>query len=27
MGVIVESYKDVASAWQPGAKRPRYKHA
>ena len=27
MGVIVDSYKDVASAWQPGAKRPRYKHA
>jgi DNA invertase Pin-like site-specific DNA recombinase len=27
MGIIVESYKDVASAWQPGAKRPRYKHA
>jgi DNA invertase Pin-like site-specific DNA recombinase len=27
MGVIVNSYKDVASAWQPGAKRPRYKHA
>lgn len=27
MGVVVESYKDVASAWLPGAKRPRYKHA
>jgi site-specific DNA recombinase len=27
MGVIVDSYKDIASAWQPGAKRPRYKHA
>jgi DNA invertase Pin-like site-specific DNA recombinase len=27
MGIIVDSYKDVASAWQPGAKRPRYKHA
>jgi DNA invertase Pin-like site-specific DNA recombinase len=27
MGVIVDSYKDVASAWRPGAKRPRYKHA
>ena len=27
MGVIVDSYKDVASAWKPGAKRPRYKHA
>src|SRR4029453_14281033 len=27
MGVIVDSYKEVASAWQLGAKRPRYKHA
>ena len=27
MGVIVDSYKDVASAWRPGTKRPRYKHA
>jgi DNA invertase Pin-like site-specific DNA recombinase len=27
MGIIVDSYKDVASAWLPGAKRPRYKHA
>jgi DNA invertase Pin-like site-specific DNA recombinase len=27
MGVIVDSYKDIASAWRPGAKRPRYKHA
>ena len=27
MGVIVDRYKDVASAWMPGAKRPRYKHA
>jgi site-specific DNA recombinase len=27
MGVIVEVYKDIASAWRPGAKRPRYKHA
>jgi site-specific DNA recombinase len=27
MGVIVEVYRDVASAWRPGAKRPRYKHA
>jgi DNA invertase Pin-like site-specific DNA recombinase len=27
MGVVVDSYKDVASAWMPGAKRPRYKHA
>jgi site-specific DNA recombinase len=27
MGIIVDQYKDIASAWQPGAKRPRYKHA
>lgn len=27
MGIIVDSYKDVASAWMPGAKRPNYKHA
>jgi DNA invertase Pin-like site-specific DNA recombinase len=27
MGVIVESYKDIASAWKPGAPRPRFKHA
>jgi DNA invertase Pin-like site-specific DNA recombinase len=27
MGVIIDSYKDVASAWKPGAPRPRYKHA
>jgi DNA invertase Pin-like site-specific DNA recombinase len=27
MGVIVDNYKDVASAWRPGAKRPRDKHA
>jgi DNA invertase Pin-like site-specific DNA recombinase len=27
MGVVVDSYRDVASAWMPGAKRPRYKHA
>lgn len=27
MGIIVDSYKDVASAWMPDAKRPRYKHA
>jgi DNA invertase Pin-like site-specific DNA recombinase len=27
MGVIVDSYKDIASAWRPGAKRPRFKHA
>jgi site-specific DNA recombinase len=26
-GVIVEVYKDVASAYKPGAPRPRYKHA
>jgi DNA invertase Pin-like site-specific DNA recombinase len=27
MGIVIDSYKDVASAWMPGAKRPRYKHA
>jgi DNA invertase Pin-like site-specific DNA recombinase len=27
MGIVVESYKDIASAWRPGAKRPRFKHA
>ena len=27
MGIIVDSYKDVASAWMPGAKRPRKEHA
>jgi DNA invertase Pin-like site-specific DNA recombinase len=27
MGVIVDSYRDIASAWRPGAKRPRFKHA
>jgi site-specific DNA recombinase len=27
MGIVVDSYQDVASAWLPGAKRPRYKHA
>ena len=27
MGVIVEVYKDIASAYRPGAPRPRYKHA
>src|SRR4029450_8915187 len=27
MGVVVESYKDIASAWIPGAQRPRFKHA
>ena len=27
MGIIVETYRDVASAWRPNAKRPRYKHA
>ena len=27
MGVIVQSYKDIASGWKPGASRPRFKHA
>jgi site-specific DNA recombinase len=27
MGVVVEVYKDIASAWKPGAQRPRFKHA
>jgi DNA invertase Pin-like site-specific DNA recombinase len=27
MGIIVDSYKDVASAWRPGVNRPRFKHA
>jgi hypothetical protein len=27
MGIIVEVYKDIASAYRPGAPRPRYKHA
>jgi DNA invertase Pin-like site-specific DNA recombinase len=27
MGIIVETYRDVASGWSPTAKRPRYKHA
>jgi site-specific DNA recombinase len=27
MGIIVDSYKDIASAWRPGVKRPRFKHA
>jgi hypothetical protein len=27
MGMVIDSYTDVASAWMPGAKRPRYKHA
>jgi DNA invertase Pin-like site-specific DNA recombinase len=27
MGVIVDSYKDIASAWRPGVNRPRFKHA
>jgi DNA invertase Pin-like site-specific DNA recombinase len=27
MGVIVQTYKDIASAWKPGAPRPRFKHA
>jgi DNA invertase Pin-like site-specific DNA recombinase len=27
MGIVVESYRDIASAWRPGARRPRFKHA
>lgn len=27
MGVIVQSYKDIASGWKLGAPRPRFKHA
>jgi len=27
MGVIVEVYKDIASAWKPGAQRPRFRNA
>jgi site-specific DNA recombinase len=27
MGIVVDSYRDVASAYVPGAKRPNYKHA
>jgi hypothetical protein len=27
MGVIIQTYKDIASGWKPGAPRPRYKHA
>jgi site-specific DNA recombinase len=27
MGIIVETYRDIASGWRPNAKRPRYKHA
>jgi site-specific DNA recombinase len=27
MGIVVDSYKDIASGWMPGAPRPRYKHA
>jgi DNA invertase Pin-like site-specific DNA recombinase len=27
MGAVVEVYKDIASAWKPGAQRPRFKHA
>jgi DNA invertase Pin-like site-specific DNA recombinase len=27
MGIVIDSYKDVASGWLPGAPRPRYKHA
>lgn len=26
MGVIVEVYKDIASAWKPGSPRPRFNH-
>jgi site-specific DNA recombinase len=27
MGVIIQSYKDIASGWKPGVPRPRFKHA
>jgi len=27
MGVIVQTYKDIASAWKPGVLRPNYKNA
>ena len=27
MGVVVQSYRDIASGWKPGAPRPRYQHA
>jgi site-specific DNA recombinase len=27
MGVIVQSYKEIASGWKPGAPRPRFMHA
>jgi site-specific DNA recombinase len=27
LGIIVQTYKDIASAWKPGAKRPRYENA
>jgi len=27
MGVVIDSYPDVASAWRPGVKRPRYESA
>ena len=27
MGVVVDSYPDIASAWRPGVKRPRYENA
>jgi DNA invertase Pin-like site-specific DNA recombinase len=27
MGVIVQSYKDIASAWKAGAPRPEFEHA
>jgi DNA invertase Pin-like site-specific DNA recombinase len=27
LGIIVQTYKDIASAWRPGAKRPRFENA
>jgi DNA invertase Pin-like site-specific DNA recombinase len=27
MGIVVDSYPDIASGWKPGAKRPRYENA
>jgi hypothetical protein len=27
MGVIVQTYKDITSAWKPGATRPSYRNA
>ena len=27
MGVIIDAYKDIASGWMPGAKRPNYNNA